>query len=139
MNQLTERKVITVFPTATFDLVATAANPGTIALADQLIHLRERVPLTETDIAEVTGADAETVAAWLKRRVAPAGQHAMRLSELIAACERLAVSTKPEFIPEWLRRPVPSLGGETPLHTLASGGYEQIAGIAEDLIYPTFT
>jgi hypothetical protein len=34
---------------------------------------------------------------------------------------------------------VPSLGGQTPLHTLASGGYEQIAGIAEDLIYPTFT
>ncbi len=131
--------MIIVFPTATFDLVATAAHSGTIALADQLIHLRERVPLAEVDIAEVTGADAATVAAWLERRVAPAGQHAVRLSELIAACERLAVSTKPEFIPQWLRRQVPSLGGQTPLHALASGGYEQIAGIAEDLIYPTFT
>ncbi len=125
--------------TATFDRVATASQTGTIALADQLIYLRERVPLAEADIAEVTGADAKTVAAWLDRRVAPAGQHAVRLSELIAACERLAVSTKPEFIPEWLRRQVPSLGGQTPLHTLASGGYEQIAGLAEDLIYPTFT
>jgi DNA-binding transcriptional regulator YiaG len=125
--------------TATFDRVATVSQTGTIALADQLIHLRERVPLAEADIAEVTGADAETVAAWLDRQVAPAGQHAVRLSELIAACERLAVSTKPEFIPEWLRRQVPSLGGQTPLHTLASGGYEQIAGLAEDLIYPTFT
>ena len=125
--------------TDTLDLVATAAQPGTIALADQLIHLRERVPLAAADIAEVTGADAETVAAWLERRVAPAGQHAVRLSELIAACERLAVSTQPEFIPQWLRREVPSLGGQTPLHTLASGGYEEIAGLAEDLIYPTFT
>ena len=125
--------------TATFDRVATAWKTGTIAVADQLIHLRVRVPLAESDIVEVTGADAETVAAWLERRVAPAGQHAVRLSELIAACERLAVSTKPEFIPEWLRREVPSLGGQTPLQTLASGGYEQIAGLAEDLIYPTFT
>jgi hypothetical protein len=63
----------------------------------------------------------------------------VRLSELIAACERLEVSMRPEAIADWQRRPVPLLGGETPLATLASGAFEQIVGIAEDLIYPTFT
>ncbi|MHB8691355.1 MAG: hypothetical protein ACYDHH_08915 [Solirubrobacteraceae bacterium] len=119
--------------------MATATTLGTIALADQLIHLRERIALTEADIVAVTGVDLQIVAGWLERRVVPTGEPAMRLSELIAACERLAVSTKPEFIPEWLRRPVPALDGRTPLQTLAAGGYEEIAAFAENLIYPTFS
>lgn len=119
--------------------VATAANTGTIALADQLIHLRERMPLGEADVAVATGADADTVAAWLERRAAPNGRQAVRLSELIAVCERLTVATKPEMIPDWLHREIPLLGGRTPLATLASGEYEQVAGIAEDLIDPPFT
>ena len=126
---------------ATVANVATAAstNIGTIALADQLNHLRERVQLSEHDVAAATGADEKTVRGWLERRSAPAGQPAMRLSELIAACERLEVSTKPEAIPEWLNRPVPTLEGRTPLETIAAGGYERVAAIAEDFIYPAFT
>jgi Protein of unknown function (DUF2384) len=124
---------------ATLEVVATAANTGTIALADQLIHLRERVPLSEADVMAATGADRATVGAWLEPRVAPAGEQAVRLSELVAAVERLEITTKPDAIPDWLRREVPALGGKTPLQTLAGGGYERIAGFAEDLIYPTFT
>jgi hypothetical protein len=119
--------------------MATAITQGTIAQADQLIHLRERVPLTEADIAAATGADLETVAGWLDRRVVPAGEPATRLSELIAAVDRLAVSMQAEAIPDWLRREVPALGGRTPLDTVAAGGYEQLAGFAEDLIDPPFT
>ena len=126
---------------ATVRSMATAAstNIGTIALADQLNHLRERVPITEHDIVAATGADAETVRGWLERRTAPAGQPAMRLSELLAACERLEVSTKPEVIPDWLNRPVPMLDGRTPVETIAAGGYERVAAIAEDFIDPSFT
>jgi predicted transcriptional regulator len=118
---------------------ATANSTGTIALADQLIHLRERVPLSETDIAAATGVDKETVEGWLARRLAPDGRQAARLNELIAAVERLEITTKPEAIARWLRRKVPALGGKTPLQTLAAGGYEQIAGFAEDLIHPPFS
>jgi DNA-binding transcriptional regulator YiaG len=118
---------------------STATSIGTIALADQLNHLRERVPLSEHDVAAATGADEATVRGWLERRDAPAGQPAMRLSELIAACERLEISTKPEAIPDWLNRPVPMLGGHTPLESIATGGYERVAAIAEDFIYPSFT
>ena len=121
-------------------VATTAVNSiGTIALADQLIHLRERVPLSEHDVAAVTGADERTVTAWLKRDVAPSGLQAARLSELVAAVERLEVTTKREVIPDWLRRKVPALDGKTPLETLAAGGYEQIAGLAEDLICPPFS
>ena len=116
-----------------------ATDIGTIALADQLKHLRERVPLSEHDVAAATGADEVTVSGWLERSIVPTGQPAMRLSELIAACERLEISTKPDVIPDWLNRPVPMLGGHTPLEAIASGGYERVAAIAEDFIYPSFT
>ena len=112
---------------------------GMIGLADQLRFLCERVPLTKEDVMAATGADEATVVAWLERRSAPAGEQAARLSELVAACERLEVSTKPEVIPDWLNRSVPMLDGRTPLSTLAAGDYELVAGIAEDLIDPPFT
>jgi hypothetical protein len=118
---------------------STAADVGMIALADQLRFLRERVPLSERDVAVATGASAQTVSAWLDRREAPAGEQAARLSELITAVERLELSTKREAIPKWLRRKVPTLDGKTPLQTLADGGYERVVGFAEDLIYPTFS
>jgi Protein of unknown function (DUF2384) len=89
--------------------------------------------------ARVQRTAAIGLSAWLERRAAPAGEHAARLSELIAAVERLELSTKREAIPQWLRRKVPALDGKTPLQTLAGGGYERVAGFAEDLIYPTFT
>jgi len=125
----------TVIPVAT-----TAANStGTIALADQLIHLCERVPLSVADIVAGTGADERTVEAWLARQAAPSGAPATRLTELIAAVERLEVTTKREAIADWLRREVPALDSRTPLETIAAGGYERIAGFAEDLISPPFS
>lgn len=72
-----------VAQTGTFHGVAIAADTGTIALADQLVHLRERIELGEQDIAKATGADAQTVSAWLSRQAAPAGPSPFRLSELI--------------------------------------------------------
>ena len=124
---------------ATVLTMATATTTGMIALADQLRFLRERVPISERDVLAATGADEATVAPWLSRRAAPAGEQAARLSELIAACERLEVSTKPRAIPDWLNRSVPMLDGQTPLQTIAAGGYDRVAAIAEDFIYPTFT
>lgn len=116
--------------------IASAGSFGTLALVDQLIRLRERVPLGEADIAAATGADPETIREWIARQAAPTGLAAVRLVELIAACKRLEVSTEPAAIVDWLRRQVPALGGSTPLAAVASGGYEWIAGFAEALIHP---
>ena len=62
----------------------------TIALADLLIALRERVPMSEVQIARATRADRATVAAWLERREAPDGLHAQRLTELVAFVQEMA-------------------------------------------------
>ena len=45
------------------------------AYADQAIHLRDSVPLTEQP-RDVTGASQATVAAWLDGIAAPEGAHA---------------------------------------------------------------
>ena len=52
----------------------TANGPApTIALADLLIALRERVPMSEAQIARATRADRASVAAWLELGRLPTG------------------------------------------------------------------
>ena len=95
-------------------MTATAFDP-TIALADLLIALRERVPLSEGQIAHGTGADAQTVRAWLERREAPGGVPAQRLTELVAFVEEMARNVRGETLAgEWLEDEVDFLSGANP-------------------------
>ena len=55
-----------------------SGSPPTMALADLLIGLLERVPMTEAQIARATQAEPATIQAWLRRREAPPGS---RLSD----------------------------------------------------------
>ena len=86
---------------------STATNIGTIALADQLNHLRARVPLAEGDVARATGVDEATVRGWIERKAVPMGVHANRLAELIAVVEGMALNIRPDGIPEWLGKRSP--------------------------------
>ena len=126
---------------ATVPLMATSAatNIGTIALADQLNRLRERVPLSEQDVARATGADPGTVRAWLAREAAPMGAHANRLAELIAVIDEMAGSFKPESLPSWLTDIVPALDGQAPADVIAAGGYERVMDLALGLSAGAFT
>jgi DNA-binding transcriptional regulator YiaG len=124
----------TVRPMAT-----SATTTRRAALVDLLELMRERVPLSDQDVAKATGVDTPTVNSWLGRTTVPEGEQAVRLSELVAAVERLEVSMKPGAIADWMRREVPALDGRTPLQTLAAGGYARLAGFAEDLIDPPFS
>lgn len=125
----------TVIPVAT----TTAQNLGTIAMADQLNLLRERVPLSERDIARATGADEQTIASWLGRKSAPEGEQAARLSELVAVVQELTLAIRPETISPWLNRKMRLLGGRAPVEAIASGRYEQVREIAAELAAGTFT
>jgi hypothetical protein len=111
-----------------------AASPpvsiSTIALADQLNHLRAQVPLSAGDVAKATGADEATVRQWIERKAAPMGMHANRLAELIAVVEEMALNIKPEGIPDWLGSEVPALDGGVPADVIASGGYQRVMDIA---------
>ena len=120
----------TVGATLPFMATSTATSIGTIALADQLNHVRARVPLSERDVARATGAEQATVRRWIERKAAPMGVDANRLAELIAVVEEMALNIQPDSIPEWLRDEVPALDGQTPADVIASGGYQRVIDIA---------
>ena len=126
---------------ATVPIMATSTPTtiGTIAIADQLQHLRQRVPLSERDVARATGADEQTVRTWLGRTAAPEGVQANRLAELIAVVEEMAFNLKPESLPGWLASNVPALDGEAPADVLAAGGYERVMDLARGLSAGVFT
>jgi hypothetical protein len=114
----------------TLDAVVTAANIGTIALADQLNHLRARVPLSDADVARPTGADPSVARQWIERTEPPIGVLANRLAELMSVVEEMALNVKPECIPGWLASPVEALGGEVPAAVISVGAYQRVMDIA---------
>ncbi len=116
-----------------------STNIDTIALADQLDHLRARVPLSERDIARATGADEATVRNWIDRKAAPAGDEANRLSELIAVVDEMALNVKVDSIPGWLTTEVPALDGASPADLIAGGGYRRVMSLAVGLSAGAFT
>jgi DNA-binding transcriptional regulator YiaG len=118
---------------------ATSTNIGTIALADQLNHLRARIPLSESDIARATGTDEATVRTWIDRKAAPMGDQANRLSELIAVVDEMALNVKAESIPGWLASELPALGGTAPADVIAGGSYERVMSLAAGLSAGAFT
>jgi hypothetical protein len=112
---------------------------GTIALADQLNRLRERVPLSALEVARATGADETTVREWFDRKTAPMGASASRLVELIAVVDEMALNVKADSIPSWLGRQVPALHGRAPADVIAAGGYEELMDLAVGLSAGVFT
>jgi hypothetical protein len=111
-----------------------------MAPADLVIGLRERVPLSEAQIARGTGADEATVRGWLERREAPGGSHGQRLTELVAFVEEMARNIRGETLAgSWLDGNVDFLSGANPLDEIAAGHYEQMMQFALGLSYGVFT
>ncbi len=82
--------------------MTTPGSPPTMALADLLIGLLERVPMSEAQIARATQAEPATIRLWLQRRKAPAGLEAQRLTELVAFVEEMARNIRGDALAEWL-------------------------------------
>ena len=120
-------------------MTATASVP-TMAPADLLIGLRERVPMSEAQVARGTSAETETVRAWLERREAPGAVHGQRLTELVAFVEEMARNLRGEALAEsWLDGSVDVLSGANPLDEIAAGRYERMMQYALGLSYGVFT
>ena len=125
---------------ATVTLMAATAASTTMAPVDLLIALRDRVPLSEAQIARGTGAGEQTVRAWLERREAPDGAHAERLIELVAFVEEMARNVAGETLAgSWLDGEVDVLSGANPLDEIAAGRYERMIQYALGVSYGTFT
>ncbi|MGZ4232021.1 MAG: hypothetical protein ACXVVQ_11405 [Solirubrobacteraceae bacterium] len=110
-----------------------------MAPADLLIGLLERVPISEAQIARPTQVEPETIQAWLRRREAPAGLEAQRLTELVAFVDEMARTIRGDALAEWLDRDIPFLDGGNPLDELAAGGYGRLIQLALGLTYGVFT
>lgn len=124
----------------TLTVMMVTASAPTMAVADLLIGLRERVPLSEDQVARGTGASEETARAWLERREAPAGVQAQRLTELVAFVEEMARNLRGESLAGgWLDGNVDVLSGANPLDEIAAGRYEQMMQYALGLSYGVFT
>ncbi len=59
-----------------------------------------------------------------------------RFAELSALVERLARVLDPEYLPIWLRKPVPALGDDKPLDLLAGGEYRRLSALVAELESP---
>ena len=107
-----------------------------VSVAAEASRARELGHLTETDIARATGVAPSTARAWLAGTRTPTGQRAERLIELSAMVERLATVVRPDYIPIWLRKPIPALDDDKPLDVIAAGQYRRVAELISGLEDP---
>ena len=120
--------------------MTTPGSPPTMAPADLLIGLLERVPMSEAQIARATQAEPETIRAWLRRREGSCGARgsATRLSSWRSS-RRWRATFAADALVEWLDRDIDFLDGANPLDELAGGGYERLIQFARGLTYGVFT
>ena len=106
------------------------------AFASEAIHVQATGHLSAADIARATGANETTVRAWLRGARSPSGPRAERLAELSSIVERLARVMRPEYVPVWLRKPVPLLDDDKPLDVIAAGEYRRVSRVLAGLESP---
>jgi transcriptional regulator with XRE-family HTH domain len=105
----------------------------TTAFADEAAHIRNLGHLEVPDIARATGANETTVRAWLRGDRSPSGVRAERLAELSSVVERLVRVMAPDYVPVWLRKPIPLLEDDKPLDVMAAGEYRRVSRVVAGL------
>ena len=107
-----------------------------VSVASEAVRARELGHLSEADIARAAGVAPSTARAWLACTRSPTGERAERLLELTAMVERLANVMRPDYIPIWLRKPIPALDDDKPLDVIAAGQYRRVAELIAGLEDP---
>ena len=103
------------------------------AFASEAAHIQEIGKLSTADIARATGADETTVRAWIRDARSPSGKRAERLAELSSLIERLVRVMKPEYVPVWMRKPIPLLDDDKPLDLVSKGEYRRVSRVIAGL------
>jgi len=103
------------------------------AFASEAAHIQATAKLSTSDIARATGADETSVRAWIREDRSPSGIRAERLAELSALVERLVRVMNPEYVPVWMRKPIPLLDDDKPLDVVAAGEYRRVSRIISGL------
>ncbi len=116
-------------------LSATVLSMST-AFASEAAHIKETGHLSVADIARATGANETTVRAWLRDDRSPSGTYAERLAELSAITERLVRLMDADYVPVWMRKPIPLLDDDKPLDVIAHGDYRRVSRVLAGLESP---
>jgi hypothetical protein len=103
------------------------------AFAGEAAHVQEIGHLSVPDIARATGANETTVRAWVRGERSPSGTYAERLAELSSVVERLVRLMQPNYVPVWMRKPVPLLDDDKPLDVIAAGEYRRVSRVLAGL------
>lgn len=103
------------------------------AFASEAAYINETGHLTPKDIARATGADETTARAWIRDEQSPSGTRAERLAELSAIVDRLVRLMEAEYIPVWMRKPIPLLDDDKPLDVIADGDYRRVSQVVAGL------
>jgi transcriptional regulator with XRE-family HTH domain len=107
-----------------------------VSYASEACRVRELGGLSDADIARATGVAPSTARAWLAGTRSPTGERAERLIELAAMVERLSRLIRRDYIPIWLRKPVPLLDDDKPLDVIAAGQYRRVSEVIAGLESP---
>lgn len=94
----------------------------------QVRHLRNDLQMTETDLAEATGASTRTVRRWSGAQAAlRAPRYADRIDDLHAVVAELEDSLTAKGIRQWLRARNRSLSGaRRPIELLKKGEFKPV-------------
>jgi transcriptional regulator with XRE-family HTH domain len=106
------------------------------AFAEEAIRIRDLGHLSDTQVAQATGAAPSTVRDWFRGRSSPTGIRAERVAELAEIVDRLSRIVDPEYIPVWLSKPIEALDDRKPLHLIARGRARQVARVISGLESP---
>jgi len=106
------------------------------AFATEALRIHELGRLSDSQIAEATGAAPSTVRGWFAGRSSPTGKRAERVAELAEIVDRLTRIIHPEYIPVWMSKPIEALDDRKPLHLIARGRARQVARVISELESP---
>ncbi|MGH3017410.1 MAG: helix-turn-helix domain-containing protein [Gaiellaceae bacterium] len=106
------------------------------AFAEEAIRIHELGHLSDTQVAQATGAAPSTVRDWFRGRSSPTGTRAERIAELAEIVDRLTRIIDPEYIPVWMSKPIEALDNRKPLHLIARGRARQVAKVISGLESP---
>jgi transcriptional regulator with XRE-family HTH domain len=106
------------------------------AFVEEAIRIRDLGHLSDTQVAQATGAAPSTVRDWFRGRSSPTGTRAERVAELAEIVDRLTRIIEPEYIPVWMSKPIEALDDRKPLHLIARGRARQVAKVISGLESP---
>ena len=106
----------------------------TTAIARKLSVIREKSTLSSTDIADVTGAQPETVSKWNQSKAAPRPDAQRRLLDLEYIVDLLSdLYEQPDEIRIWLFSRQKLLGGQIPLDLIRDGKTDEVIAVIDQL------